>query len=148
MQEVLQRFLALGSLGILLEVLFTGFWQIFIGDFTAKAKTNLWMFIIYGTGGLLIEQISSLTELHFLVKAAIDTVFIFSFEFATGWISELIFGKCLWKYTKPGSETEVHSRSIMGFIRWDFAGFWMILSIVFELYWPHIKEIINLVSRL
>jgi hypothetical protein len=148
MQEVLQRFLALGSFGILLEVLFTGFWQIFIGDFTAKAKTNLWMFIIYGAGGLLIEQISSLTELHFLIKALIDTVFIFSFEFTTGWISELIFGRCLWKYTKPGSDNEVHSRSIMGFIRVDYAPAWFMLSIVFELYGTKVLYVVNNLSKL
>ena len=148
MHEVLQRFVAFGMLGLLIENLFTGLWQIVHGDFTGRTKSYLWMFIIYGIGGLSIELISSLTHYNIFIKAVLDTIFIYFLEFTSGWTTEFIFGKCLWKYMDPKSETEVHRRSIMGMVRYDYCLLWYGLAVVFELYGQKFATYINMLSRL
>lgn len=53
---MIQRLFAFGCLGLLIEVFFTGVHNLVVlRDKNATSKTYLWMFPIYGLGGIALE---------------------------------------------------------------------------------------------
>ncbi len=90
------------------------------------AKTYLWMFPIYGLAGLalpiflLFRRYCPLWQrIGFYVLA------IFTVEFVTGWLLQLVIGTCPWDYGD-------RLFSVRGFIRLDYAPLWAILGLFFE----------------
>ena len=121
-----KRFLIFGVLGWCAEILWTGFCSLLLGDAALTAKTYLWMFPIYGLAGLampiflLFRRYCPLWQrIGFYILA------IFTVEFVTGWLLQLVTGACPWDYGDGVF-------SVRGFIRLDYAPLWGILGLFFE----------------
>jgi hypothetical protein len=93
---------AYGIAGWTLEILMTGAAGLFSEerDVAAPARTYLWMYPIYGLGGLALEQIRHrLRRLPRMVRAAAYVPAIFAIEAATGALLRRLIGSC------PGGPT-------------------------------------------
>jgi len=145
--DILQRVVAFGSLGMLVENFYTGISSLKKKHWDAPCRTYLWMFFIYGAGGLLLEKLHDWLTLNHFLAALLFTVVIFTIEFSAGWLIERLTGKCPWKYVDD-SGVKVHKRSIMGLIRLDYAPLWYGLALAFDLYSDRIKHILNAISRI
>ena len=123
--DLLRRMFAYGAMGMLVEVFFTGIsaivWQ---RNWAATGKTYLWMLPIYGLAGVLFDEVKAI-GMPFWVNAPIFVVLIYAIEFTSGWILEKLIGRCPWDYGS-GRYT------IMGYIRFDYAPFWLGLALLFE----------------
>ena len=147
---LLQRLVAFGCLGILVEVVFTGMHSVLVKrDIRAPSRTYLWMFPIYGLGGAVLEYANEANAgLHILWRSLISTALIFAIEFACGWLLQALLGKCPWKYLDPTNENMVHKMSVMGLIRLDYAPYWYILAFLFDYNSSTIQAVLNGASRL
>jgi hypothetical protein len=145
-----QRLIAFGGLGLLVEVFFTGVHSLIIKrDLRAPAKTYLWMFPIYGLGGALLEHVTALSsDYHLLIRSGLLTLFIFAMEFFWGGVLHFLLGRCPWKYTDPHNDHLIHKFSIMGLIRLDYAPYWFLLALLFDYSSGAIQAMINGASRL
>ena len=96
-------------------------------------KTYVWMFPIYALipilGKILFEK---LAKYPMLVRAIVYAALIFMVEFFSGFLLEVITGKCPWEYT-----TGWH---IMGYIRLDFTPAWMVFSIALESLYKYLER--------
>lgn len=89
-------------------------------------KTYLWMFPIYGLGGLLFEAAHALVgELAWPLRGAIYTVGIFAVEYASGRLIQLLSGAIPWDYSDK--RWNVH-----GLIRLDYAPAWFCFGLLLE----------------
>lgn len=141
MYEMLQRVVAYGCLGVLVEVIFTGIRSILRGNWNATGTSYLWMFLIYGAGGLLLETTHNILNWPGPVAALVYVVEIYMIEFSSGYLIKHWTGKIPWDYG-AGKYT------IMGLVRLDYAGFWYILSLAAHYLHPYIIKAVNMWSRL
>ena len=120
--------MAYGIAGWTLEILMTGAAGLFSEerDVAAPARTYLWMYPIYGLGGLALEQIRHrLRRLPRVVRAAAYVPAIFGVEAATGAALRRLIGSCPWDYS--GRRTHVR-----GLVRLDYAPLWFLVGLAFE----------------
>ncbi len=119
---MLARFLFYGVAGWCIEVLFTGLWALLVErNRAAAARTYLWMFPIYGAGGLLLEVTADVVApLPLLLRGIIYAV-----EATSGWLLRVLIGRCPWDYTGRGWH-------IRGLIRLDYAPAWYALALLFD----------------
>lgn len=123
---MIKRFIVFGILGWCAEILWTGFCSLLAGDGALTAKTYLWMFPIYGLAGLcspvflLFRQHCPLWQ-----RVGVYILCIFTVEFLTGWLLQMVTGACPWDYGDVFF-------SVRGFIRLDYAPLWGILGLFFE----------------
>lgn len=154
--EFAQRVAAYGFLGLLIEVIFTGVHSLFVGNKSARGTTFLWMWFVWGSGGVLLESICEWTETtpnlwwHVLLRALVLTIAIYFTEFFWGLFFEKwsFTKRCPWKYTDPASQEQIHRFSVMGFIRLDYAPFWYLLALGVSTWGLKMKSLINVISRL
>lgn len=120
------QFFFYGFLGLLVEVLFTGFHSLIIQrNIRAMSTTYLWMHPIYGGGALLFNFLHGLSPFLPWLNAVLLVPLIFCIEFSTGYLYEKIFGRKLWDYGNA-------KWGVMGHIRLDFAGYWLAAALFFE----------------
>jgi uncharacterized membrane protein len=88
--------------------------------------TYLWMFPIYGAGGLVFGPLhDSLRDLDWWQRGILWTVFIFTLEYISGWVLRRVTGRCPWDYSYA-------RRHLHGLIRFDYTPLWFALGLVFE----------------
>ena len=121
-----KKFLIFGVLGWCAEILWTGFCSLLAGDGALTAKTYLWMFPIYGLAALAEPLFLTLRRYCPLwQRCGVYVLAIFTVEFLTGWLLQLLTGGCPWDYGN-------RLFSVMGFIRLDYAPLWAGLGLFFE----------------
>ena len=121
-----KKFIVFGILGWCAEILWTGFCSLLAGDSALTAKTYLWMFPIYGLAGLSMPLFLIFRRFCPLWQRIGFYVFaIFTVEFVTGWLLQLLTGTCSWDYSD-------RLFSVMGFIRLDYAPLGAVLGLFLE----------------
>ena len=129
----MMRFIIYGLLGWNIEVLWTGWCSLTSGDFNMIGRTSLWMFLIYGAGGLIFEKVfSKISRKSLFVRGLIWMCLIFAIEFISGSFLRLI-GITPWYYDG--------FFSVAGLIRLDYGPLWFLVGIVFEKIYYVIKRI-------
>ena len=115
-----------GVLGWCVEILWTGFRSLLAGDGALTAKTYLWMFPIYGLAGLIAPLFLLFRQYcPRWQRAGVYALAIFTVEFLTGWLLQMVTGVCPWDYGDA-------LLSVGGFIRLDYGPLWVILGLGFE----------------
>ena len=122
--------LLFACIGISTEVVFTSLSKAvstFIADdaidWAMGGKTYLWMFLIYASIPLLFKLFEPLVQkFNTFIRALIAVAVIYLVEFTTGFLLEMIIGKCPWKYTEG-----LH---VFGYIRLDYFPFWLIFALI------------------
>lgn len=118
----LQRFFAYGCAGLLIETFFTGAHQVLLGNWHATTRSYLWMFLVYGLGGILYDLLDR-TGWNRLVVAFAYVPIIYAQELLWGLLFKATIG-CPWSY-------EPSSWAPLGLINFRYAGFWFLLSYFF-----------------
>lgn len=122
----MKNFMIFGVLGWCAEILWTGFCSFLMGDASLTAQTYLWMFPIYGLAGVCMPLFLAFRRYCPLWQRVGVYVFvIFTVEFITGWLLQVMTGICPWDYGDSFF-------SVRGFIRLDYAPLWAILGLFFE----------------
>jgi uncharacterized membrane protein len=130
---MLYRFILYGIFGCFGELLWTSTSAPVLSlarrssvDLRLPAQTYLWMFPIYGMGGLIFEQLHAVVGAWpWLVRGLVYMLFIFAGEYVWGWGIERVTGKVPWDYT--GARFSVHGR-----IRLDYAPLWFVVGVSTE----------------
>jgi uncharacterized membrane protein len=135
---IVQKVIAYGCIGLLVEVIFTGLWSVFHKDFRGTSTTYLWMLPIYGLGGLQMDALHSL-HWHPFLLAAMYVPVIYANEFLWGALLDFLLGKCPWDYGR-GRHT------IMGYIRLDYAPLWLALALSFEMCVGYIQRMLSVIN--
>lgn len=124
---MLIQFLIYGMLGWIIEILWTGFGGMLMGNWQLPGFTYLWMFPIYGFAAILFKSLYRLIkDLPIFVRGLIWVAAIFVVEYSTGWFLKELLGRCPWDYS---SATNYH---LNGFIRFDYAPAWFVLGLLYE----------------
>lgn len=130
--RLLRNILIFGVIGLLIEIMFTGIKSLAVGDWKAVGQTYLWMFPIYGVGGITLSLLRDSVRIASnryanaaLMALLIYVPIIFGMEFLAGWTLLKVIGTVPWQYG-PGTFT------VMGLIRLDYAPFWFLLALLFE----------------
>jgi len=125
-------FLCFGCFGMTVEIFFTAISELINQvvnqqplDLSLTGTSYLWMFLIYGSIAFLMPVAQSLLDRYPLVTRLIGyTILIFTVEYFTGLFLDLVTGSCPWAYN---SQWDVH-----GYIRLDYAPFWLVFSYMIE----------------
>jgi uncharacterized membrane protein len=118
------RFVVYGTIGWVLEVLWTGLGSLLAGDPRLRSQTYLWMFPIYGAAVLLEGVHDYIRNWHWLARGLIYMTIIFAVEYSTGWLIRDIVGTAPWVYT--------NRFAIDNLIRLDYAPVWFVVGFLFE----------------
>ena len=95
-------------------------------DTRLMGHTYLWMFPIYGGGGLLFELVHrSLAAWPWPARGLGYTLGCFAVEYASGWLIKRTAGTIPWDYS--GRRWHVH-----GLIRLDYAPVWFAFGLILE----------------
>lgn len=120
------RFLIYGMLGWTVEIIWTGLGSLLRRDPRLTARTYLWMFPIYGGGGLLFERIYAMIWARpWYVRGLVWVVAIFAVEYASGAVIRRVVGRSPWDYSGV-------ALAVDGLIRLDYAPAWFVLGLLFE----------------
>jgi hypothetical protein len=125
----LPRWILYGCCGWVLEVAFTGVASLLDRDLAATSRTYLWMFPIYGMGGMVLEQVGGMLVrwgAGRAVRALAYVPLVYGMELTSGWLLCRLLGRCPWDYGSRGLNWH-------GLVRWDFAPFWYAFGWGFDL---------------
>lgn len=123
---MLIHYIIYGLSGLILEVFWTGLGSLFSGNFNLTGHTYLWMFFIYGLA-IFFEPIhEKIRHRSLIVRGIIWSILIFTIEFSTGYLLDLMLGSCPWDYSKETTLT------LYGYIRFDYFFVWFVVGIIFE----------------
>jgi uncharacterized membrane protein len=155
MNRLMEHFLIYGVFGWCAEILWTASHDFMTGsrvdpvDPSVKVpltplerwrlcgSTYLWMFPLYGAGGLLFEPLHDALRRHpWPLRGLTWTVLIFLVEYASGRALRRLTGRCPWDYTY--ARANVH-----GLIRLDYAPVWFAFGLLLEL----VHDALNGVAR-
>lgn len=117
-------FLMCGTLGLCMEVLWTGCHSLKEKEFTLTGRSSIWMFPIYGMASVIGPLSHKLCRLPVLIRGSIYTAGIFLTEFTTGSILKK-FHMCPWDYSRCPFQYK-------GLIRFDYAPVWFATGLFFE----------------
>jgi len=121
--EILSQFIAYGLMGLLLEVIFTGFYSVIVErSKQAKSTTSLWMFFIYALGGVSMDILRA--HVHTILFIPVAVLIIYALEFSYGWILRQ-FGILPWNY-------KLSKWAPMGLINFKYLPFWTALVVGFN----------------
>ena len=128
------KFIIYGLLGWNIEVLWTGWCGLLSGDLNMIGRTSLWMFIIYGGGGLLLEKVlCRIKHRKWFERGLVWMCLIFAVEFISGGIFRF-FGVTPWRYDSLFS--------VAGLIRLDYGPLWFFVGLVFEKVNKYVERIL------
>lgn len=95
-------------------------------DRRLTGKTYLWMFPIYGSGGVLFERAHAVIwAWPWAFRGLIYMAACFLIEYGSGWLIQRAAGEIPWDY----SDRRWH---VHGLIRLDYAPVWFSLGLLFE----------------
>lgn len=98
--------------------------------------TYLWMFPIYGGGGLVFEVVhGAVSPLSWVMRGLIYMAGCFVVEYASGWLIERATGAVPWDYSY--SRWHVH-----GIIRLDYAPVWFVFGLLLE----HVQRAVSAIE--
>ena len=133
----MRRFLAYGTLGLGVEVVFTSIARaIKARDLRLSGTTYLWMLPIYGAGGLLLERLHARLIRRRLprpVRALVATGAIYAMEYGAGSLLRSAIGECPWRYDR--------GISLGGYIRLDYAPYWYSAALLFETLQQEVRKL-------
>ena len=121
------RFILYGFLGWILEIIFTGSGSLLRGSLSLTGYTYLWMLPIYGLAVCLEPIHDGIRKAPWPVRGLIWASLVLVIEYLSGWILIQLIGFCPWDYS--GSSLY----AVDGLIRLDFAPFWFVAGLIFEL---------------
>jgi len=129
-----------GCFGMTFEIFFVAFSNIIMDTplwneplWSLTGKTYVWMFPIYVLIPVAMGPIIKfLNERPIVLRLLIYVSGIYLVEFSTGFLLELITGKCPWEYT-----TGWH---FMGYIRLDYFLFWLVFAYIIEYLYLYIDK--------
>lgn len=137
---MLLSLLVFGSVGLLVEVYFTGFFSaIVFKDRRAMSTTSLWMLPVYGTAAVILGFIHDHTRWPFYLAALPYTLFIYVWEFSWHWILGLFKVK-VWDYG-PAKFT------LAGRVQPRYFPWWYLLACGFNPLHSFLLKVLNLVAR-
>ena len=132
MPNFLFNALVFATLGIAIEVLFTGLVSAISGvrngklDVTLKGHSYLWMFPLYGLIGIVIPPLYTIIgDWNIFSRLLTYAVIIILGEIIFGFLIEKISGKCPWRY-KSGITI------LRGYTRLDYLPLWMVFGLLIE----------------
>jgi len=144
MPQPLEHFFIYGAFGWCAEVLWTACHDLLTGSrvdpvdpavkvpltpperWRLVGSTYLWMFPLYGAGGLVFEPMHDvLRHLAWPLRGLIWAALIFLVEYASGWLLRRWTGRCPWDYTYARS-------NVHGLIRLDYAPVWFTFGLLLE----------------
>ena len=120
------KYVAYGTLGLTLEVFYTGFLSLLRNDFTLEGTSYIWMFFIYGLAVLAEPIHDRIRGKNFIIRGFIYIILIYTIEFIAGSVLMYTVGKCPWDYTGLGIN------SIKSIISIEFIPVWFILGLILE----------------
>lgn len=127
------RFLLYGIFGWCVEILWTAGYALVAAiaagrrpDPKLQGHTYLWMFFVYGGGGMLFEIAHAiLAPLPWMVRGTVYMLGCFAVEYATGWAIKQLTGTIPWDYS--AKRWQLH-----GLIRFDYAPAWFVFGLILE----------------
>jgi len=130
---MLERFILYGLFGWCAEIVWTALMAVVAAlragqpiDRRLIGHTYLWMFPIYGVGGLLFEITFGFVRIWpWAARGILYMVGCFAVEYATGWVIHRATGTIPWDYTY--TRWHVH-----GLIRLDYAPVWFVFGLILE----------------
>ena len=141
-----KRFFIYGSIGISLEILWTGFTAFLSGDMSFTGHSSVIMLPIYGSA-VFLEPLSPMTtcsvvppQSYFvskcqLLRGIVYMILIFAVEYWSGLILTF-FEICPWSYLNA-------ALNIRGLIRLDYAPLWFTVGLLYEHLYKKLPEIIS-----
>lgn len=122
-----QKFFVYGCIGVLIEFLFTGVWNVLVNhDVSAMGHSYLWMIGIYGVGAVVLETTSDrIKPLPYWLRTLIYVVIMYGIEAFSGMVIWNFIGKIPWFYGES-------LLTPFGVINLAYAPFWVLLAIGFE----------------
>jgi len=121
---MLIKFVIFGTIGLVMEVLWTGLGSLLARDRRATSNTSIWMFFIYGLTAFMTPLINFIYPAFWLVRGIIYAATIFAIEYTFGRTLKA-FDACPWDYSDV--RFNVH-----GVIRLDYAPVWMAVGLIME----------------
>lgn len=121
---MLKRFVIYAFAGWCGEIIFTGMTSLLKGDPSLTGKTYIWMFFVYGLAVFLEPVHDQIRSAPVIVRGGIYMVLIFTTEYLTGWILNMLIGQCPWDYG--------NSMVAYRYIRLDFMPIWFFAGLLFE----------------
>lgn len=118
------NFLACGTTGWCMEILFTGLRSYKEHNPKLTGNTSIWMFPIYGMASFLSPICRLLKGKNLAFRGGVYTCCIFAGEYMTGSFLRR-YDACPWDYSKAPLNVD-------GLIRLDYAPFWFGAGLVFE----------------
>lgn len=133
-------FFLFGVTGVCTEIFFTAFQNLFYAyanrstpDWSLTGKSYVWMFPIYGSAAIFLNLLMPyLRRFNFFTRLLFYPIGIFIVEYITGWLLDLITGKCPWEYHSP--------YAIHGYINLAYTPFWMLFGIALELIYNTLQK--------
>lgn len=130
-----KRFFIYGSIGISLEILWTGFMAFLSGDMSFTGHSSVIMMPIYGSALFLEPLFKQLKNVSVILRGIVYMVLIFSVEYWSGLI--LTFFKiCPWSYLNA-------ALNVRGLIRLDYAPLWFTVGLLYEQVYKRLPGIIK-----
>ncbi|HPF29399.1 MAG TPA: hypothetical protein PLZ77_04745 [Lachnospiraceae bacterium] len=118
------NFIRLGTLGCLIEIIFTALGNLRHRKYHLSGTTSLWMFPIYGTACLIGPLYQCIRRYHWFTRGFIYASLITIAELISGRILQRIHC-CPWNYE--------HSKWNIGrVIRLDYLPCWFMIGLLFE----------------
>lgn len=133
---MMKRYAIYGVIGWFIEVIWTGFSSALRGDWRLVSRTYLWMFFIYGLAVILEPVHQYIRDYYWWVRGIIWTVVIFSIEYMTGFLLDIVIGSCPWSYAQVSPFS-----TVSGYVRFDYAPAWFVAGIAFERIHDYMKRI-------
>ena len=131
--RVIVAFVCFGAFGWCAEIAWTALYEVGEAvlarrtpDLRLSGHTYLWMFPIYGAGGLTFETVHhALAAWPWPERGAIYMLGCFGVEYASGFVIQLATGKIPWDYSR--ARWNIH-----GLIRLDYAPVWFAFGMMLE----------------
>ena len=99
-----------------------------------RGHSYIWMFFIYASAAVLFPIFyHRVARLALPIRLVVYMTSIFVIEYLSGWLLELTTGSCPWHYQTGWA---VH-----GFIRLDYAPFWLAFGLVLEFVYRKLEQL-------
>ena len=136
-----QKFLAYGCIGLLIEVFFTGVYSVAIGNKKATCQTYLYTLPIYAITAFALEGVSEAVPWPFYVKAFLYVPIIYGAEALSGFCLKRIIGVIPWDYGRS-------KFTPFGLINLKYIGYWLALAMVFDPLSQYIHRCLNFLAKM
>ncbi|AET70723.1 putative membrane protein [Desulfosporosinus orientis DSM 765] len=123
--KTLKRFIFYGTIGLLVEVIYTGLASLLHGDLSMHGFTFLVMIPIYGLSVFLEPLHNLLRPNPWWIRGFIYLALIWTIEYFSGAILASVLGSCPWRY---GDSLNIH-----GYITLRMAPEWFLAGLGFEI---------------